>query len=260
MRHLLLILAALCAATAALAEPRDLRQLNSGIEGRGWEGVGRVDFGSEGFCTGVLVAPDLVLTAGHCLYDKTSGLRFEAPEIRFNAGLRNGRASAYRAVKHAVLHPRYRFTRTTDASQVRNDVALLQLAHPIRTSEVLPFGTAERPAPGAAISVVSYAHDRAEAPSLQDACEVIDRRRGVLVMSCAADFGASGAPVFSMDSGEPRIVSLISAKAESGGVPVSLGTSLAEPLAVLMVELKAQTRFKRAGAGDRPSGAKFLRP
>lgn len=260
LRYFLTILVAIIAATTALAETRDLRQLNSGIEGRGWEGVGRVDFGSSGFCTGVLVGTDLVLTAGHCLFDKSTGQRFDADDIRFKAGLRNGRASAYRSVKHAVLHPRYRFVRTTDASQVRNDVALLQLARPIRTTEVLPFGTADRPEPGAPISVVSYAHDRAEAPSLQEACKVMDRRRGVLVMSCAADFGASGAPVFSMDSGEPRIVSLISAKAESAGVPVSLGTSLEEPLAVLMVELKAQTRFKRAGAGDRPSGAKFLRP
>jgi len=260
LRQLLLTIAVIFAATASLSQSRDLQQLNSGIEGRGWEGVGRVDFGSDGFCTGVLVAPDLVLTAGHCLFEKTTGRRFDTPDIRFNAGLRNGRASAYRAVKHAVLHPRYRFTSTTDASQVRNDVALLQLARPIRNTEVLPFGTADRPAPGAPVSVVSYAHDRAEAPSLQEACEVMERRRGVLVMSCAADFGASGAPVFSMDSGEPRIVSLISAKAESGGVPVSLGTSLEEPLAVLIVELNAQSRFKKVSANQRPNGAKFLRP
>ena len=92
------------------------------------------------------------------------------------------------------------------------------------------------------------------------ACEVVDRRRGVLVMSCDADFGASGAPVFSLASGEPQIVSLISAKAESNGTPVSLGTSLAEPLAVLMVELKAQSLFRQASDRTRPGGAKFIRP
>ncbi|MGY3438482.1 MULTISPECIES: trypsin-like serine peptidase [unclassified Marinovum] len=260
MRLVILLLAGLVAASTAFAETRALRQLNTGDESRGWEAVGRIDFGTSGFCTGVLVERDLVLTAGHCLFDKATGRRFDAPEIRFSAGLRNGRASAYRAVKHAVLHPRYRFSRKTEAAQVRNDVALLQLAQPIRTSEVLPFDTANRPSPGESISVVSYAHDRAEAPSLQEACEVIARRRGVLVMSCDADFGASGAPVFSYEGGEPRIVSLISAKAEADGVPVSLGTSLEEPLSVLKVELRAQSPFKRVGDMSRPTGAKFIRP
>lgn len=260
MKLLFLLGAGLLSATLALADTRGLRQLNTGDDGRGWEAVGRIDFDGRGFCTGVLVAADLVLTAGHCLFDKASGRRFQASEIRFSAGLRNGRASAYRAVKHAVLHPRYRFSATAKADQVKNDVALLQLARPIRTTEVLPFNTDHRPGPGAPISVVSYAHDRAEAPSLQEACEVVDRRRGVLVMSCAADFGASGAPVFSLASGEPRIVSLISAKAEAGGTPVSLGTSLEEPLAVLRVELNAQSRFRQASDRTRPGGAKFIRP
>ncbi|MDO6730587.1 trypsin-like serine protease [Marinovum sp. 2_MG-2023] len=246
--------------TTAQAEMRELRQLNTGDDSRGWEAVGRIDFGRTGFCTGVLVAPDLVLTAGHCLFNKATGERFGASDIRFSAGLRNGRASAYRNVKYAVVHPKYRFAQNTKASQVRDDVALLQLAHPIRNTGVLPFETTDRPAPGARIAVVSYAHDRAEAPSLQEACEVIDRRRGVLVMSCAADFGASGAPVFSIEGGVPRIVALISAKAEAGGVPVSLGTSLKEPLALLKVELNAQSLFKQVGTDERPSGAKFLRP
>lgn len=260
LRRLIVTCLGLFLANAAMAQTNVLRQLNTGDEGRGWEAVGRIDFGKTGFCTGVLVEADLVLTAAHCLFDRRTGQRFKDADIRFKAGLRNGRASAYRAIKVSVVHPKYNYARRTDTRRVRNDVALLQLARPIRTTEITPFGTDHRPDPGEKISVVSYAHDRAEAPSLQEACEVRARKRGVLVMSCSADFGASGAPVFSLQSGEPKIVSLISAKAQAGGEPVSLGTSLEEPLSVLKVELKARSLFKSAGNQTRPSGAKFLKP
>lgn len=242
------------------AQTGALRQLNTGDDGRGWEAVGRLDMQDIGFCTGVLVEPDLVLTAAHCLYDKITGARVSDSDIQFQAGLRNGRASAYRAVKQSVIHPRYVFSAKANIDHVPNDVALLQLTRPIRNTQVIPFDTAGKPGKGAEISVVSYAHDRAKAPSLQEACTVMGRKRGVLVMSCSADFGSSGAPVFSFDGGVPRIVSLISAKAESGGTPVSLGTSLQEPLALLKVELRSRSRFKGLDANDRPKGAKFLRP
>lgn len=242
------------------AQTGALRQLDTGDDGRGWEAVGRLDMRETGFCTGVLVEPDLVLTAAHCLFDKRSGRRIANTDIQFQAGLRNGRASAYRAVKQSVIHPRYVFSKDVNIRQVPNDVALLQLTRPIRNTRVFPFGTANRPRRGAQISVVSYAHDRAKAPSLQEACTVMGRKRGVLVMSCSADFGSSGAPVFAFDGGVPRIVSLISAKAESEGTPVSLGTSVQEPLALLKVELRSRSRFKGLDPNDRPKGAKFLRP
>ena len=107
---------------------------------------------------------------------------------------------------------------------MRNDIALLQLQRPIRNTTVTPFETDERPRKGAKIGVVSYAHDRSEAPSLQEVCAVMARQEGVLVMSCDVDFGSSGAPVFSFEGGSPRIVSVISAKAEVSGERVSLGS------------------------------------
>ena len=40
-----------------------LRLLMTGDDSRGWHAVGRLNIGDNSFCTGALIAPDLVLTA-----------------------------------------------------------------------------------------------------------------------------------------------------------------------------------------------------
>ncbi len=249
------------------AQDTPLERLDAGDAARAWEAVGRLELGGRGFCTGALVAPDLVLTAAHCLHDRTTGARIDPAQIEFMAGWRNGRAAAYRTVRRAVLHPDYRFDGEVTAERVRNDVALLELHHPIRNTRVTPFETDRRPRKGQRIGVVSYARGRAEAPSLQQECNVLARQDGVLVMSCDVDFGASGAPVFSFEGGRARIVSVVSAMAEVEGRKVALGTQLVAPLDDLRAALDAgQGVFQDAAPkvftfGERrDTGAKFARP
>lgn len=225
-----------------------LQRLDLVDTARPWQAVGRLELGGLGFCTGTLVASNLVVTAAHCLYDRQTGARLDPGWITFRAGLRDGRTVADRGVRRAVAYPGYVFDAGGSTQRVRHDVALLELDHPIDPAHVTLFDTDAHPGRGETIGVVSYAQGRAEAPSLQNACTVLARQDGMLVMSCDVDFGASGAPVFALDKGQPRLVSVISAMAEVEGRKVSLGTPLADPLRVLRAKLDAARHVDHAGA------------
>ncbi len=272
--RLALLFLTLLTGLAGPALPDDdapLRQLRTGEASRGWEAVGRLDFGGRAFCTGALIAPDLVLTAAHCMFDGETGRRFEPSEIEFRADWRNGRAGAYRGVRRAIPHPQFGYAVMDRGIRIAFDLALLQLDQPVESVRITPFSTDARPRKGAEVGVVSYAHDRAESPSLQELCHVLARRSGTLILSCEADFGSSGSPIFSMgEDGVARIVSIISAKGDINGRRVSMGTSLEQPLYDLRAMMAAEEAVLSAapppvrvlrpeGVRDR-TGAKFLRP
>ena len=265
-RYLVYALIALIAgAGMSAAQSSRLKTLGKDYEARGWEAVGRLDLGG-GFCTATLIAPNLVLSAAQCVYDRRGKL-IPAARITFNAGLRNGRAAATRTVAKVAAPPGFDPLGPLTLENVRHDLALLELAEPIPTSEIDPFvlhGESVRPG---AVSVVSYGRGRSEAQSRQKSCGLTERHGDLLVFNCDVTFGSSGAPVFSHLNGRGRILSVISSKVPTyKGQRVALGPHLPPLVGELKRALRAQSQGPAAtirritvGGGARAGGAKFVK-
>lgn len=248
------------------AEDSPLDRLTRRDELSGWEAVGRVDQGSSGFCTGALIAPDLVLTAAHCLVLPGQTQALDPAKIIFRAGYRDGHSVAERRAIQTVVHPEYLDRTSKYYGSVTTDIGLIRLAEAIPTNLAAPFAIGQQDV-GDSVSVVSYAQGRAEALSWQRSCSVHNKweEHGAAAYTCDVTFGSSGAPVFDTSRRRPMIVSVMSRINTENGRIISYGPMIQSSILEVEEALRVSNGVNTAGGGlasvvQQTKGARFVKP
>jgi hypothetical protein len=183
-----------------------------------WTAIGRVNVGglkTRSTCTGTLVAPDLVLTAAHCIAPRA--LRAEDPEdVHFVAGWHLGKYAAHRTARSIHLHPDYVPGRMSP-EDLHADVALLVLETAISSEAASPVPLGAMPNFADAVEILAYSNRRPGALARAGPCPAGAMGERLLGLTCAVEGGNSGAPVLRTAGDDVAMVAVAVARNTGDG-------------------------------------------
>ena len=196
------------AADTRLLEPQEMQD---------WSAAGRLAFNhrtdKHGYgCSATLVAPDLVLTAAHCVQYAFDGAPSKIRQLVFHAGWHTDTSLGTAVATRLQFHPDFRpGGKESFGEKIPIDVALVYLSSPIDGVSPVPLGTLDNGLE--LLSFVVYQGALENAPRLASTCSHSSLTPSVLQVGCPVVGGNSGGGVVFGEGEDRRLIGVISAAA-----------------------------------------------
>lgn len=186
-------------------------------------------------CSASLVAPDIVLTAAHCVAKYLNADSEDPIPLVFRPGI--GLTAETHAIDRVVLHPLYDRVNDPNRWALRFDFAAVHLATPVPPEIAVPFEMGVEAQVGEKLFIVSWRNHHSPQPR-QRACNVMPGARGLVTLACTVSGGESGAPVLRIGENGLELVAVISSRGKFLQQPIAQASNVALRLPPLLAEFK----------------------